>query len=98
MGMFKNPTLTSASFGASTSTNVEYDVAATAMTGGTQMTSEFFSATNQSASATGVSADYNFDLQLGATIAGVSDIYTLAIRSLAGSNTVIGSLSFYDLT
>lgn len=96
--MFKNPTLTGSSFAATTSNNVEYDVTATALTGGTQMTSEFFSATNQSASATGVSTEYNFDLQIGATIAGVSDIYTLAIRSLAGTNTAIGSLSFYDLT
>jgi hypothetical protein len=98
MGMFKNATLTGASFAATSSTNVEYDVTATAMTGGTQMTSEFFSATNQSASAGGVAADYNFDLQIGATIAGVSDIYTLAIRSISGTNTAIGSLSFYDLT
>lgn len=96
--MFKNPTLTGASFAATTSNNVEYDITATALTGGTQMTSEFFSATNQSASAAGVSTEYNFDLQIGATIAGVSDIYTLAIRSLAGTNTAIGSLSFYDLT
>ena len=98
MGMFKNATLTGDSFAATSSTNVEYDVTATAMTGGTQLTSEFFSATNQSASVGGVATDYNFDLQLGATIAGVSDIYTLAIRSISGTNSVIGSLSFYDLT
>lgn len=98
LAMFKNATLTSASFTASTSANVEYDVSATAVSGGTQLTSEFFSATNQSASATGASSDYNFDLQLGATIAGVSDVYTLAIRTLAGTQSAIGSLSFYDLT
>ena len=98
LAMFRNATLTSASFTTTTSNNVEYDVSATAVTGGTQLTSEFFSATNQSAAATGASSEYNFDLQLGATIAGVSDVYTLAIRTLSGTQTAIGSLSFYDLT
>jgi hypothetical protein len=42
--------------------------------------------------------DYNFDLQLGRTLAGVSDIYTIAIRSLSGTHNAIASLSFWDLT
>jgi hypothetical protein len=43
---------------------------------------------------------YNFDLQLGVSLANVSDIYTVAIRTVSGATTgdAVGSLSFYDLT
>jgi hypothetical protein len=43
---------------------------------------------------------YNFDLQLGVSLAGTSDIYTVAIRTVSGATTgdAVGSLSFYDLT
>jgi hypothetical protein len=44
------------------------------------------------------SSDYNWDLQLGATISGTSDVYTLAVRTLSGTHSAIGSLSFWDLT
>jgi hypothetical protein len=47
-------------------------------------------------------AAYNLDLQLGTSLAGVSDIYTLAARVVttggSGSGGGVGSLSFYDLT
>jgi hypothetical protein len=98
IAIIKNAALTGASFTTSTTTNVDYDVTATALTGGTIIKTEFVSSTNQSSAAGGGLSDYNFDLQLGATIAGVSDVYTLAIRSIAGTNSAIGSLSFYDLT
>ncbi len=42
--------------------------------------------------------DYNWDLQFGATISGTSDVYTLAVRTLSGTHSAIGSLSFWDLT
>jgi hypothetical protein len=42
--------------------------------------------------------EYNFALQLGVTVAGVSDIYTLAARTISGTDDIIGALSFYDLT
>jgi hypothetical protein len=43
---------------------------------------------------------YNWDLQLGASLAGVSDIYTLAARTVSGATNGdgVGSISFYDLT
>ena len=43
---------------------------------------------------------YNFDLQLGVSLAGVSDVYTIAIRTVSGATTgdAFGSLTFYDLT
>jgi hypothetical protein len=44
-------------------------------------------------------AAYNWDLQLGSSLTGTSDIYTLGIRVLSGSSgAAIGSLTFYDLT
>lgn len=98
VAIIKNATLTGASFTVSDSSNVNYDITATVLTGGTIVKSDFVSSTNQAAANSGGLSDYNFDLQLGATIAGVSDIYTLAIRSLAGTNSAIGSFSFYDLT
>ena len=53
---------------------------------------------NKATAPLNVSTEYNWDLQLGRTLAKVSDIYTLAIRAVSGSGTALGSLSFYDLT
>jgi hypothetical protein len=62
---------------------------------------DYVTATGSSGvSNTSLPSAYNFDLQLGATIAGVSDIYTVAIRTVSGATTgdAVGSLSFFDLT
>ena len=101
--LIKNPTLTGATFAATvpSDTNVEFDVAATATTGGTIVQSDYLSSnTAGGTSSTSFANAYNFDLQLGASIAGVSDIYTVAIRTVSGATTgdAVGSLSFYDLT
>jgi hypothetical protein len=100
--LVKNPTLTGASWTAvPTDSNVEYDVSATATTGGSIVQTDYTTA-SVSGGTPGLSAatGYNFDLQLGASIAGVSDIYTVAIRTVSGATTgdAVGSLSFYDLT
>jgi hypothetical protein len=102
VALIKNPTLTGASWSAvPTDSNVEFDVAATATTGGSIVQTDYTTASG-SGGATGLAAPtgYNFDLQLGASIAGVSDIYTIAIRTVSGATTgdAVGSLSFYDLT
>ena len=97
LALIKNPTLTGASW-ASNSTNVEIDVAATALTGGTIVDLNYTAGSNQgSGTATG-DVEYNFDNQLGASIAGVSDIFTLAARTISGTDDIIGSMSYYDLT
>jgi hypothetical protein len=102
VALIKNPTLTGASWTAvPTDSNVEFDVAATATTGGTIVQTDYVTSSG-SGGTQGLSAatGYNFDLQLGATIAGVSDIYTVAVRTVSGATTgdAVGSLSFYDLT
>lgn len=98
VALIKNATLTGASFVASDSPNADYDVSATALTGGTIVQSGYVSATNQSSGQVESNFAYNFDLQLGRTIGGTSDIYTVAARVLTGSDDIIGSLEFYDLT
>lgn len=96
--LVKNPTLTGASWAATTSTNVEADLSATSHTGGTIVQQQFVLASTQTSGVTSGGGDYNWDLQLGADLAGTSDIYTLAIRCLSGTHTAIGALSFWDLT
>jgi len=102
VALIKNPTLTAASWSAvPTNSNVEFDVSATATTGGSIVQTDYTTA-SASGGTPGLAAPtgYNFDLQLGASIAGVSDIYTIAIRTVSGATTgdAVGSLSFYDLT
>jgi hypothetical protein len=81
--------------------NVQVDISSTAMTGGTLASSSFTTGKSGAVPLSAGSA-YNLDLQLGASIAGVSDIYTLAARVVTtgggGSGGGVGSLSFYDLT
>ena len=92
--------LTSASWAAVASdANVEQDTSATAMTLGTIVDIQYVKATNQSSGTINQPAGYNWDLQLGSSLTGTSDIYTLGIRVLSGSSgAAIGSLTFYDLT
>mgnify|MGYP001048751255 CR=1 FL=1 len=97
VALIKNPTLTGASF-TSNSTNVDYDVTATALTGGTIVSTTFIAGSNQGSTTLDAGSEYNFDLQLGVDLSGTSDIYTLAARTLSGSDDIIGALSYYDLT
>lgn len=96
--LVKNPTLSGASWVASTSNNVDQDLSATSYTGGTIVQQQFVLASTQSSTVIAGSGDYNWDLQLGADLSGTSDIYTLAVRCLSGTHNAIGSLSFWDLT
>ncbi len=101
VALVKNPTLTGASWVATTSNNVEMDVTATAVTGGTIVQTDYV--TSSGSGGTNPLADpagYNWDLQLGSSLAGVSDIYTIQIRTVSGATTgdAVGSLTFWDLT
>ena len=99
--LVKNATgLTSASWAAvAGDANVEMDTSATAMTVGTIVDIQYVKSTNQSSGTINQTAGYNWDLQLGSSLTGTSDIYTLGIRVLSGSSgAAIGSLTFYDLT
>jgi hypothetical protein len=99
VALIKNATLTGASYNTTDFLHVDYDITASALTGGTIVQADFVVSTNQSSGNLTAPTGYNFDLQLGVSIAGVSDVYTLAIRTMSGSGgSVYGSMSFYDLT
>lgn len=100
--LVKNPTLTGASWTTAPSdSNVQYDVSATATTGGTIVQQDYVTSSGSGGVGNlNETTGYNWDLQLGASLAGVSDIYSLQIRTVSGATTgdAIGSISFWDLT
>lgn len=104
VALLKNPTLTGATWAATvpSDSNVEYDVGATAITNvGSIVQTDYVTSTGSGGTqGTAAPTGYNWDLQLGATIAGVSDVYTLAVRTVDGATkgSGVGSISFYDLT
>ena len=103
VALIKNATLTGATWAATvpSDSNVDFDVAATAMTGGTIAQTDYVTSTGSGGTVnTSIATGYNWDLQLGATIAGVSDIYTLGVRTVSGATKGdgVGSISFFDLT
>jgi hypothetical protein len=93
--LLKNATLTGATWaGTSATGTVEYDTAATNVTGGTEVQSGFaFSKSiNQL-------VDGNiFSDQLGRTLAGVSDTLTLAVSAASNSAKIYGQLGWQELT
>lgn len=99
VALIKNATLTGASYNTTDFLHVDYDITASALTGGTIVQTDFVVSTNQSSGNLTAPTGYNFDLQLGVSIAGVSDVYTLAVRTVSGSGgSVYAAMSFYDLT
>ena len=98
--LLKNATLTGASYNTTDFTHVDYDVTATAVTGGTIVLHNYVSSTAQGRSTSISLTGYNFDLQIGASLTGVSDVYTLAIRTIDGASTgdAVGAIDFLDLT
>ena len=98
--LVKNATLTGASYVTGSYTSVDYDVTATAMTGGTIVQADYVTSSSQGRTVLTAPTGYNFDLQLGSSLAGVSDVYTIGVRTVSGatSGDAFGFLSFYDLT
>jgi hypothetical protein len=97
--LVKNATLTGATYNAVASdANVEYDVAATAMTGGTITQLDYVASSVLGNTPLNEPGAFNWDTQLGASLAGVSDVYTLGVRTITGTGDIIGSISFFDLT
>ena len=101
--LVKNATLSGASWSAvSTDPNVEQDTSATSYTGGSIVQTDYLSSSGSGGNNPLVDpAGYNWALQLGASLAGVSDILTLAIRTIDSatpSGDCYGSVSFWDLS
>jgi hypothetical protein len=100
VALFKNATLTGASYDTTTFSHVDFDVSATAMTGGTMVLQSFLSSTTQGRQVAVTPTGYNFDLQLGVDLSGVSDVFTLGVRTLDANPTgdAFGVIDFIDLT
>jgi len=80
------------------SDNVEYDLTGTTtITGGTIIGQGYLSGKGVSVGT--VNGDgFNFDYQLGQTIAGASDTLTLCAKGASANDDVLGTLKWYDLT
>jgi hypothetical protein len=89
-----NPTLTNATWaGHSASGTVEYDTAATAISGGTELQAGYVS--SRELSELGADA---FAFQLGRTLAGVSDIVTLAMAATSNNADVLAQIGWQEIT
>lgn len=89
-----NPTLTGADWaGTSTSGTVEYDTAATAISGGTELQAGYVS--SRELSELGADA---FAFQLGRTLAGVSDIVTLAMAATSNNADVLAQIGWQEIS
>ena len=92
--LVSNPTLTGATFaGTSTSGTVEYDTAATAISGGIELQAGYVSSRELSV----LGAD-EFAFQLGRTLAGVSDIVTLAMAATSNNADVLAQIGWQEIT
>jgi hypothetical protein len=97
--LIKNANLSGAVYSLVTSdTNVLFDINATAMTGGTITQINYAASSNQGTTPLNEAGVFNWDTQLGVSISGVSDVYTVGVRTFSGSGNVVGSLTFFDLT
>jgi hypothetical protein len=93
--LLQNPTLTGATFASTSPTGtVDIDTAATAISGGIEIQSGYASARELSI----LSAVDYFQFQLGRTLAGVSDVVTLAIAATANNADVLAELGWQELT
>jgi len=101
VALIRNASLTGAAFTSvpdSTTDNTQYDITATALSGGKIVNTSYTFGANQSSGSLTIVEEYNWALQLGTTQAGVSDIFTVAARTISGTGDIIGSLGYYDLT
>ena len=95
--IFLNPTLTNASFNSIASySNVEIDTAATALSGGVKLNEGLFAGGNKGSGNIIGMADIPFQLQLGRTLTGVSDILCLAAQATSNNNKSIGVLGWQE--
>jgi hypothetical protein len=98
IALIKNATLTADSFDTTSFDSFDFDVTASALSGGTILRSEYLASTNQSSPQLDVNGTYNWALQLGRTIGGTSDTLTVAARVTSGTADVIATFELYDLT
>lgn len=98
MVVLRNPTLTGGSWINSETGNVQYNVSATGVSGGTRVRQLFLSGSNQSNAQADIVIQDGFDMQLGRTNSDtpISDIFVLAARTLSGTADITGALHWHD--
>lgn len=91
--LLRNATLTGATWaGTGSTTRVDVDLAATAVTGGTEMQSGYASSRELAE----LFGD-NIYAQLGRTVAGVSDTYTLALAATSNNADVLAQMGWQEI-
>lgn len=101
--LLRNATITGGTWTTHASpANVDFNVTATGLSGINDaiiVRQGYFQSTNQSSGSIEIGGINRLDLQLGRTNADtpVSDIFTLAIRTLSGSGQAVGSMAWFDL-
>jgi len=92
-----NPTLTNADWtSAGTNSTVEYDISATALSGGSVIAQGIFVGSNKGGSAQVSNNEVDFSQQLGRTIAGVSDIWCLAAIATTNNDDAVGVVNWQE--
>jgi hypothetical protein len=92
-----NPTLTGASWVSSgADSSVQYDISATALSGGTVIDQGIFVGSNKGGSASITSNDVDFSQQIGRTIGGVSDIWCLAAIATTNNDDAVGVVTWQE--
>jgi hypothetical protein len=97
--LLRNPTLTGGTYVLYGKGNVEFNLSATAVSGGEVLQIGYATGTNQTSSPAEILGNDRFDLQLGRTNSDtpVSDVICLAIQTLSGNSSIAVVGSWYDL-
>lgn len=92
-----NPTLVNASFANCQGNTVQYDVSANSLsTGGTLIKTGFIS-TSQKGAAIDLGSIEEFEIQLGRTISGNSDVFSVFVASETAGAQIGSSIEWYEL-
>lgn len=96
--LLKNPTLTGGEWVIGDGGNVEYNITATAVSGGSILSNTYTHSSNQGTQAVTIGGINRLFMQLGRTNATtpVSDMLVVATRIITGTGTAVGSFSWYD--
>jgi hypothetical protein len=97
--LIRNASITGGSWTTHTGSGsvLEYNITATSMTGGVVEESGLFESSNQSRQIINSNLQYAFEQQLGRTIDGTSDTFTLGVRHLVTGGNVYGTLNWNSI-
>lgn len=78
--------------------NIEYNLTATSLSGGTQLSSGYFSSSNQSTGSVQTVSDlFRYQLQRN-SFTNTAETYTLSLASDGAGDTVLGSIDWQEIT